>query len=76
MTALRVALLESWPLTDTTFAKIALAARLLIPSLCAGLYLNANKDPRAMSAAMLLSTNASRRVHLRWRAEQPEPVTA
>ncbi len=68
MTALRVALPKSWRLTDTTFATIALATRLLIPSLHAGLYLNANKDLRAMSAARLLSTAASHWVHPRWRA--------
>lgn len=47
MTALRVALTELRRLTDTTFAKIALAAMLVIPSLYAGLYLYANKDPYA-----------------------------
>ncbi len=47
MTALRVALTELRRLTDTTFAKVALAAMLIVPSLYAGLYLYANKDPYA-----------------------------
>lgn len=47
MTALRVALTELRRLTDTTFAKVALVAMLIVPSLYAGLYLYANKDPYA-----------------------------
>ncbi|WP_353951610.1 YhgE/Pip domain-containing protein [Knoellia sp. S7-12] len=47
MTALRVALTELRRLTDTTFAKVALVAMLVVPSLYAGLYLYANKDPYA-----------------------------
>ncbi|KGN37846.1 YhgE/Pip family protein [Knoellia subterranea] len=47
MTALRVALTELRRLTDSTFARVALAAMVLVPSLYAGLYLYANKDPYA-----------------------------
>lgn len=47
MTALRVALTELRRLTDTTFAKVALVAMIVVPSLYAGLYLYANKDPYA-----------------------------
>lgn len=52
MTALRVALTELRRLTDTTFAKVALAAMLVVPSLYAGLYLYANKDPYANLAGL------------------------
>ena len=47
MTALRVALTELRRLTDSTFAKVALVAMLVVPSMYAGLYLYANKDPYA-----------------------------
>lgn len=47
MHVLRVALTELRRLTDTPFARVALVAMLTIPSLYAGLYLYANKDPYA-----------------------------
>ncbi|GAA4114541.1 YhgE/Pip domain-containing protein [Knoellia locipacati] len=47
MTAVRIALTELRRLTDSTFAKVALVAMVLVPSLYAGLYLYANKDPYA-----------------------------
>ena len=47
MTALSVALAELRRLTGTRFARVALVAMVVVPSLYAGLYLYANKDPYA-----------------------------
>ena len=47
MTTVRVAVAELRRLTDSSFARVALVAMVLVPSLYAGLYLYANKDPYA-----------------------------
>ena len=52
MTTVRVALTELRRLTDSTFARVALAAMVLVPSLYAGLYLYAHKDPYAHLAGL------------------------